>query len=245
MSAGYSSMSRVLLLVLARRDDSHFAVNSLLTCIGERFAARRSGLASGLALAVRPAGLAEAPGSRVCPKGRDRGSALDAGGASPDNARRTGSGPCNRSRRLGALARRYGLAVVLAGAAAGYGGDRRRPVTGAAVRGSRRAVGLASEGRGKAAAPQRRDPRVNPSRLRRVTLAAHSLSIAPPVLTVHGLGRQARRAEGAPLKIAAEKVVTGNICTPALGCLIVQRRRFHRPLPFRPGDEQPLPARPL
>ena len=31
-----------------------------------------------------------------------------------------------------------GLAVVLAGAAAGYGGDRRRPVTGAAVRGSRR-----------------------------------------------------------------------------------------------------------
>ena len=29
-----------------------------------------------------------------------------------------------------------GLAVVLAGAAAGYGGDRRRPVTGAAVRGS-------------------------------------------------------------------------------------------------------------
>jgi hypothetical protein len=55
-----------------------------------------------------------------------------------------------------------GLAVVLAGAAAGYGGDRRRPVTGGAVRGSRRAVGLASEGRGEAAAPQRRDPRVEP-----------------------------------------------------------------------------------
>ena len=32
-----------------------------------------------------------------------------------------------------------GLAVVLGGAAAGYGGDRRRPVTGGAVRGSRRA----------------------------------------------------------------------------------------------------------
>ena len=31
-----------------------------------------------------------------------------------------------------------GLAVVLAGAAAGYGGDRMRPVTGVAVRGSRR-----------------------------------------------------------------------------------------------------------
>jgi hypothetical protein len=39
--------------------------------------------------------------------------------------------------------------VVLASAAAGYGGDRRRPVTGGAVRGSRRAVGLASEGRGE------------------------------------------------------------------------------------------------
>jgi hypothetical protein len=48
--------------------------------------------------------------------------------------------------------------MVLAGAAAGYGGDRRRPVTGDAVRGSRRAAGLASEGRGEAAAPQRRDP---------------------------------------------------------------------------------------
>jgi hypothetical protein len=48
--------------------------------------------------------------------------------------------------------------VVLAGAAAGYGGDRRRPVTGGAVRGSRRAVGLASEGRGEAAAPATAGP---------------------------------------------------------------------------------------
>jgi len=39
------------------------------------------------------------------------------------------------------------------GAAAGYGGDRRRPVTGGAVRGSRRAVGLASEGRGESCRP--------------------------------------------------------------------------------------------
>ena len=44
--------------------------------------------------------------------------------------------------------------VVLAGAAAGYGGDRRRPVTGAAVRGSRRAVGLSSEGRGEKLPPR-------------------------------------------------------------------------------------------
>ena len=32
--------------------------------------------------------------------------------------------------------------MVLAGAAAGYGGDRRRPVTGGTVRGSRRASAL-------------------------------------------------------------------------------------------------------
>src|SRR6266571_6782356 len=56
-----------------------------------------------------------------------------------------------------------GLAVVLAGAAAGYGGDRRRPVTGSAVRGSRRAVGLASEGRGESCRPATARPRVNPA----------------------------------------------------------------------------------
>ena len=95
---------------------------------------------------------------------------------------------------------RDGLAVVLAGAAAGYGEDRRRPVTGGAPRGSRRAVGLASEGRGEAAAPQRRDPWVNLSRLRRVTLAVHSSRLPAPALAAHGRGRQAWRAEGAPLK---------------------------------------------
>ena len=51
-----------------------------------------------------------------------------------------------------------GLAVVLAGAAAGYGGDRRRAVTGGAVRGSRRAVGLASEGRGESCRPATASP---------------------------------------------------------------------------------------
>ena len=115
--------------------------------------------------------------------------ALDAGGADPDNARRSGpvavtSSGDRRSRREG-----DGLAVVLAGAAAGYGGDRRRPVTGGAVRGSRRAVGLASEGRGEAAAPQRRDPRLNPCRLRRFTLAAHSPQLLASVLAVYGRGR--------------------------------------------------------
>ncbi len=77
-----------------------------------------------------------------------------------------------------------GLAVVRAGAAAGYGGDRRRPVTGG----------------GEAAAPQRRDPRVNPDRLRRVTLAAPPFKCSRPALAAHGQAVQARRAEGAPLK---------------------------------------------
>ena len=43
-------------------------------------------------------------------------------------------------------------------------------------------------------------PRLNPGRLRRVTLAAHASTLLAPVLAVHGRGRQARRAEGAPLK---------------------------------------------
>ena len=92
------------------------------------------------------------------------------------------------------------MVVALAVAAAGYGGDRRRPVTGGAVRGSRRAVGLASEGRGESCRPATARPRVNPGRLRRVTLAALSLLTARVRPRVHGWGRQARRAGGAPLK---------------------------------------------
>jgi hypothetical protein len=84
-----------------------------------------------------------------------------------------------------------GPAVVLAGAAAEYGGDRSRPVTGGTVRGSRRAVGLASEGRGVAAAPRRRDPRVSLSRLRRVTLAALPLGCSRPFSLFTTRGRQA------------------------------------------------------
>ena len=57
---------------------------------------RLSGLASGLALAVRPAGEAEAPGStaprRRVPRSGMR-STVEAGGADPDNARRSASAP--------------------------------------------------------------------------------------------------------------------------------------------------------
>ena len=50
--------------------------------------------------------------------------------------------------------------------------------------------------------------RVNPGRLRRVTLAALSPRLLAPALAVHGRSRQARRAEGAPLKNPVEIVVT-------------------------------------
>ena len=60
-----------------------------------RVAARISGLASGLALAVRPAGAAEVSGVNGAPKARPRGarmrSTVEAGGADPENAR--GSAP--------------------------------------------------------------------------------------------------------------------------------------------------------
>jgi hypothetical protein len=92
------------------------------------------------------------------------------------------------------------LVVVLAGAAAGYGGDRRRPVTGVPCEARRRVRrAYVRRTRAKRAAPQRRVPRLNLSRLLQVTLAALSRQLLAPVLAVHVRGRQAWRAEGAPL----------------------------------------------
>ena len=99
------------------------------------------------------------------------------------------------------------LAVVLAGAAAGYGGDRGRPVTGGAVRGRRRAVGLASEGRGEAGRPATASPPVNLSRLRRVTLAALSLSLLALVRRFSWPGPSGLARRRCALE-AVEKVVT-------------------------------------
>jgi hypothetical protein len=97
--------------------------------------------------------------------------------------------------------------VVLAGAAAGCGGVRRRPVTGGAVRGSRRAVGLATEGRGESCRPATARP---PGEPRPPTAGYPGRSfprLPAPVLAVHGWGRQAWRAGGAPLMIV-KKVLT-------------------------------------
>jgi hypothetical protein len=86
------------------------------------------------------------------------------------------------------------LVVVLAGAAARYGGDRRRPVTGAAVCGSsprRRACVRRTR---RKLPPTNGETRVNPGRLRRVTPAARPSQLLALVLAAHG---QTRRP-GAP-----------------------------------------------
>jgi hypothetical protein len=116
-------------------------------CRSGRFAARVPGLASGLALAVRPAGLAEAPRARVGPEDAFCGAVFAERSerifgcpcgwrGQPGQCAAFWSTRCDILPATGALgATLTAQAVVLAGAAAGYGGDRRRPVTGGAVRG--------------------------------------------------------------------------------------------------------------
>jgi hypothetical protein len=178
-------------------------------CSARRFAARVPGRASGLALAVRPAGLAEV--SRVKGGSRSRfceavlettSGALDDGGASPDNARRSGPPPVTFTRLLRACRVPDGLAAAGGRAtegvrrgprAAGHRGCRARPADAP--------VGLPPAGRGEAGRPATARPRLNPGRLRRTTLGrSFPLSCPRPVLAARGRGRQARRAGGAPLK---------------------------------------------
>jgi hypothetical protein len=91
--------------------------------------------------------------------------------------------------------------VVQAGAAAGYGEDRRRPVTGVPCAAAAAPGGLPPKGRGEKLPPRNGETWVNRGRLRRVTLAALPSQLLAPVLADHGWGCQARRAEGAPLKL--------------------------------------------
>lgn len=75
--------------------------------------------------------------------------ALEAGGGSPDKCAAHRSQPPQAgtsSRFTVHLARARSLGRGAGGRDSEYGENRRRPVTGGAERGSRRAVGLASEG---------------------------------------------------------------------------------------------------
>ena len=128
-------------------------------------------------------------------------STVEAGGASPDNARRSGPLAATSSRLLArrARGRRRG------GGAGGRGSGIRRGPQAAGHRGvpcaaARRAVGLASEGRGEKLPPRNGETPGEP----RPPTAGHPGRFSPrllaPVLAVRGRGRQARRAEGAPLK---------------------------------------------
>jgi hypothetical protein len=68
---------------------------------------------------------------------------------------------------------------------------------------------------------------VNLGRLRRVTLAAHPLTLLASVLVAPGLGRQARRAGGAPLMIV-KKILTAQTCRHRRdGCRIDGKRSGH------------------
>ena len=154
-------------------------------------AARLSGRASGLALAVRPAGPAEAPGQR-----RAAGASRVAGCGAPlrlegpaRTMRGVPPGGCDIFPAIGATRREDdGLAVALAGAAAGYGGTAGGRSPGRRARQLGAPQGLRPKGAAKAAAPPTASPRVNPGRLPRVTLAAHFLLDCPRPLLASTAG---------------------------------------------------------
>ena len=151
-----------------------------------------------------PLGWQRSPGStarrRRVPRSGMR-STVEAGGGQPGQCAAFRPGGCDILPATGAFgATLTAWSWCWQARQRGYGGNRRRPVTGGAVRGSRRAVGLASEGRGGSCRPATARPRVNPDRLRRGTLAALSPQLLAPVLAAYGRDCQAWRAEGAPLK---------------------------------------------
>ena len=76
--------------------------------------------------------------------------------------------------------------MVLADAAAGYGGDRRRSATGVRCAAAAASAGPASQGCERSCRPATARPRVNLTGLRRVTLAAFPSRLLAPVLADHG-----------------------------------------------------------
>ena len=172
---------------------------------------RALGLACGLALAVRPAGLAETPGStarrrRVRPeRGREAPLRLEGRPGQCAAFRTRGHdlpGDGATRARLTAWSSRQSAAPSR------YGGNRTRPVTGPPGAATRRAAGLpARRARRKLPHRQRRFPGSDCGRLRPVTLAAHlPHRLAAPVSRSSHPGRQARR-RGCALE-TAKKVAT-------------------------------------
>ena len=126
--------------------------------------------------------------------------ALAGGGADTDNARRSGPVTVTLPGDRRTWRERDGLVLLgWRGSRGRDGGDRLRPVPGKPCAAAAADVGPASEGRGEAAAPQRRDPGRTPAAYSRSPgRSARSPVLAPA--RVAGPGRQAWRAEGAPLK---------------------------------------------
>ena len=144
-------------------------------------------------------------GVNGAPKARPREartrSTVDAGGADPDNARRSSPVTVTFARRSAHLARRRRPATSSRRAApgdvtAGTGCGRCR---GSRARQPPRPQGMRPKDASEAAAPQRRDPG-DPGRLRPVIPAALLSLGCSRLLACTVPGRQARRAEGAPLK---------------------------------------------
>jgi hypothetical protein len=127
---------------------------------------------------------------------------LSAGGADPDNAWRSGPVAADILPAIGLRGVRFdGLIVLLAGPAPGrYGGDRGRPGHRGAERGSRRARRAAAlKGASEAAAPATALPLAEPQPLTAGHPGVPFPRLRASVSCCTEPGRQARRAEGAPL----------------------------------------------
>jgi hypothetical protein len=167
-----------------------------LVSIG-RFAARVSGLASGLALAVRPAGPVEAPGStarrRRVPRSGMR-STVEAGGTGPDNARRSGSVAVifiRRSAHSGA--ERDGLVLLVWRGIGGVTVGTAAAGNGEAVRGSSSRRRASARGARRKLPPSNGETPGDPCRLSPVTRPLYSPRLLAPTRVV-GSGRR----RGAP-----------------------------------------------
>ena len=174
------------------------------------FAARVSGLAFDLARAVRPAGSAEVSGAQgwvpkiVSAKAVRNDLRVPLTLEGPARTMRgVPARDCDIFTTIGApgatltawswywRARQRDTAGTAGGQSPGCRA-RQPPRRRACVRRTRRSC-----------RPRDGETRVNLSRLRRATLAAFTLDCSRRFLAVHGQGRQARRAGGAPLKVVS------------------------------------------